>query len=139
MTCKVEYIDHDADAGIIVQANTLRGLFRCSALAMLDIILDRKKIESKTTRIISIGASSVDLLLVKFLSAILGEAQIEGFGVFDVEIGEMNETAVVAELSGKKGIPPGAIKTEIKLVTYHQLDVHRDEDGKWHARVIFDL
>ena len=81
----------------------------------------------------------IRLLLVSFLSEVLSLVQLDGFAVCDIEIGETNEGMAVAEASGHRGIPEDTIKTEIKLVTYHQLDVHQDDDGKWHARVIFDL
>lgn len=139
MSAKLEYIDHDADAGVIVVADTLAELFRASALGMLDIVIDRKKVDSLTTRIIAVEAESTDLLLVKFLSEILAEIQVDNFAICDVEMGEIDENSAVAEISGQRNLPAGSIRTEIKLVTYHQLDVHRDADGKWHARVIFDL
>jgi SHS2 domain-containing protein len=31
------------------------------------------------------------------------------------------------------------VYTEIKSVTYHQLEVRQKEDGSWRAQVIFDL
>ncbi len=139
MSYTIEPIEHDADAGLEILADSLPELFRAAALGMLDIILDRSKIESRTTRLVAINAESVDLLLVYFLSEILSLVQVEAFAIFDVEIGEINEKMAVAEVSGHPEIPENVLKTEIKLVTYHQLDVHKGEDAKWHGRVIFDL
>ena len=139
MTHSIEYIDHDADAGLIVLASSLRELFRASAIGMLDIILDRSRIESQAARLIAARSDSTELLLVDFLSELLSLVQMDRFAVLDIEMGEMDENFTIAEVSGQCGIPEDAIKTEIKMVTYHQLDVHRSVDGRWHARLIFDL
>ena len=139
MSYTLETIDHDADAGLTICADSIAELFRATALGMLDIVIDRNRIESRTTRIVSATAESADLLLVDFLSELLSLVQVNNFAPFDIEIGEITETSIIAEVSGQRVIPDAALKTEIKLVTYHQLDVHRDEDGKWHARIIFDL
>ena len=139
MSIDIEAIDHDADAGFEITADSLPEIFRAAAMGMLDIILDRGKLESRTTRLVAVEGESADLLLVNFLAEILSIVQGDRFGIFDIEMGEVDENLVVAEVSGQRGIPEDAIKTEIKQVTYHQLEVERTESGVWKARVIFDL
>jgi len=59
--------------------------------------------------------------------------------MFDIEMGEVTEKLAIAEVSGQRGIPMDAVKTEIKQVTYHQLKTEKNKTGQWVARVIFDL
>jgi len=139
MSYKIAAIDHDADAGIAVQADTLEELFRASAIGMLDIVLDRGMLECRELRLVPAHADSVDILLVNFLSEILALVQVDRFAVCEVAVSDINDNTLIAEVLGQRELPADSVKTEIKLVTYHQLDAHRDDSGKWHARVIFDL
>jgi SHS2 domain-containing protein len=51
----------------------------------------------------------------------------------------IDETRLSARLAGERlDYDRHEFETEIKAVTYHQLTV-RQENGRWSARVIFDV
>ncbi|HHS50108.1 MAG TPA: archease [candidate division Zixibacteria bacterium] len=139
MAFSVERIDHDADIGIAVTADSAEELFRASAMGMLEILLDRSEVESRTVRIVSASSTAMDLLLVDFLSEILDLVLFDRFAVQDVQIGELSDKFIVAEIAGQRELPEGAIIREIKGVTFHQLALERTESGEFTARVIFDI
>jgi len=138
MGFEIEYIDHDADAGLDISADNPVEIFRGAALGMLDLIIHRDMVESRTSRIIHAASKNKDLLLVEFLSELLYLVQVEHFAVTDVQIGNLENDTIIAEATGHKDIPQSYIKREIKDVTYHQLKFEK-LDIKWKARVIFDL
>ncbi len=139
MAFSVERIDHDADIGIIVRAENIEELFRGAALGMLEILIDTAKIESRTIRIVSAKGKKTELLLLNFLSEILDLVLYDGFAALDVQVGEVSENFVVAEVAGQRTLPENAIIREIKGVTYHMLSVGETVEGGFEARVIFDL
>jgi SHS2 domain-containing protein len=59
------------------------------------------------------------------------------FREFKIEsVGEDGLRAMVRGEPFQKGVH--VIKTEVKAVTYHQIEV-RKENGRWRAQIIFDL
>ena len=81
----------------------------------------------------------MDELLVAWLSELLYLYEVEGLLLCDFALTEIDEGSV-------KGVATGEefdenrhdIKTSIKAVTYHQLEI-KEQDGLWQAQVIFDI
>jgi SHS2 domain-containing protein len=136
---RFEILDHTADIGLIVYGSNLKALFENAGEAFFHLITDLKKVRRRVERRINIGGESLDRLMVDWLSELLYLHDVENllFKGFKVEsIGEDGLRAVV------KGEPfqeqTHVIKTEVKAVTYHQIEV-RQENGGWRAQIIFDL
>ena len=136
---KYKLIDHTADLGIEVYGKDLKELFQNAAEALFEIICDLSKVSESIEKKISVDGEGLEQLMVVWLGELLYIHDMEGvlFRRFEIEeIGDakVNATAYGEEFSKDRHI----IKTEIKAVTYHQIQV-RQEKGKWMSRVIFDL
>jgi SHS2 domain-containing protein len=136
---RFEILDHTADIGVIVYGEDLKALFENAGKAFFHLITDLRKVRRRIERKIVIEGESLDRLMVDWLSELLYLHDVENllFKEFKVEsVGEDGLKAIA------KGEPfqerVHVIKTEVKAVTYHQIDV-RQQKGHWRAQVIFDL
>jgi SHS2 domain-containing protein len=133
-----QFIDHTADVGILVIAPTLEGLFETSALALTELITSVDSVSCRTVRQFQFEEDEVEVLLVSWLQELLYLLETEGliFGRFQVNL---RDSLLEASAWGEPFDPDiHTVKTEIKAVTYHQLEVVRTDRG-WQAQVIFDI
>jgi len=136
---RFEILDHTADIGIIVYGEDLKALFENAGEAFFHLITDMKRVRRSVRRRIEIRKESLERLMVDWLSELLYLHDVEYllFREFKIEsVGEDGLRAVVRGEPFQKGVH--VIKTEVKAVTYHQIEV-RKENGKWRAQIIFDL
>jgi SHS2 domain-containing protein len=132
-------IEHTADLGIETEATDLPSLFAAAGEAFYSLIADPSGIEPKEEITISATGEGWDDLFHAWLCELLAQFNLKGF------IGKRCETTRV-----EPGLVEGRVQgetldlkrhrffTEIKGVTYHGLKVWQ-ENGTWHARVIFDV
>jgi len=136
---KYEIFDHTADVGIIVHGSTLEEMFEKAAYAMFDIIVYADRIEPVRKVKVSISSPTLEDLLVDWLSELLYVFSTELFVMnkFEVRIKEEGEYHLNAVCWGEayKRKKHG-IKTEIKAVTYHELEIDK-ENG--YLKVLFDI
>lgn len=136
---RFEVLDHTADIGLIVYGGDLKALFENAGEAFFHLITDLRWVKSRIEKRIHIGGESLERLMVDWLSELLYLHDVENllFKVFDVEsVGEDGLEAVVKGEPFQEGVH--VIKTEVKAVTYHQIEV-REEKGRWKAQIILDL
>ncbi len=136
---RFEILDHTADIGLIVYGGNLKSLFENAGEAFFHLITDLRKVRRRVERRINIGGESLDRLMVDWLSELLYLHDVENllFKGFKVEsVGEGGLMAVVKGEPFQQKIH--VIKTEVKAVTYHRIEV-RQEKGGWRAQVILDL
>jgi len=136
---RFEVLDHTADIGLVVYGENLKALFENAGEAFFHLITDLRKVRRRVERRIKIGGESLDRLMVDWLSELLYLHDVENllFKGFKVEsIGEDGLMAVVKGEPFQQKIH--VIKTEVKAVTYHRIEV-RQEKGGWKAQVILDL
>jgi SHS2 domain-containing protein len=132
-------IEHTADLGIEVEADTPQELFRRAGLALFALMVSLERVETREEREQVVQADGWEELLHDWLSSLLHQFLQDGFIAASVTIAELDATRVRARLAGEKlDYDRHAFETEIKAVTYHQLMV-KQEDGRWRARVIFDV
>ena len=135
-----EILDHTADLGILVIGADLESLFQNAAHAMLQIMMDFQPERTGRTRNISVEAADLPDLMVHWLSEILYLFEGENQWVIGTKIHNITSVHLDAQI---ETIPFSSIMhehlTEIKAVTYHQIEVLRDNAGVWKARIIFDL
>lgn len=134
-----ELLDHTGDLGVRVWAEDVKGIFYEAARALFAIITDLETVMVRVKRKIRVEASTVDELLVAWLSELLYIYEVEGLLFCDFTLTEMDEKRVTGVATGEEfdeGRHP--IKTSIKAVTYHQLEI-KEKDGRWQAQVIFDI
>ena len=136
-----EIIDHTADIGIKVEGSSIEELFVSAAEATFDLMVSSKRPYIPSIEVpISVEASSVDSLMVRWLQELLFIFEKRRLVLSRFFIDSISEGAVSG---AAKGIPFDSTrhrqKLDIKAVTYHNLVVGRDEGGLWRAEVIFDI
>ncbi len=133
-------IDHTADIGIHVTANTLKELFAEAAAAMFELITDLSKITPRRKKKISVTGLDRHDLLINWLRELLSFWTIDVLLLKQVEILDMDETRITADVVYDSYAPDKYdINKDIKAVTYHGVSVDQTNDGGWEATVIFDV
>ncbi|MDP2941166.1 MAG: archease [Candidatus Omnitrophota bacterium] len=134
-----ELIEHTADIGIRVKGKDLKQLFKNAALAMFEIIGERKNKELPGQETIAIeqSAQGLDELFVNWLNELLSLSATKELIFSDFQIKNLDQHRLQAVAAGSS-IKNYRINTEIKAATYHQLKIERSKGG-WVAEVIFDV
>jgi SHS2 domain-containing protein len=134
-----ELLDHTGDLGIRVWATDIKGIFQEAARALFDIITDLEKIAVHLSREVVVKRDGWEELLVAWLNELLYLHEVGGLLFCDFVLSELDERRIKAVAKGEE-FERGrhCIKTSIKAVTYHQLEV-KEKDGRWEAQVIFDI
>lgn len=135
----VEVLDHTGDIGIRVTAPTREALFLEAARATTDIMVDASGARRQRGRDFVVEAEDPASLLRAWLSELIVAFSAEGLICVDVDIRSLDDRRLVAQATGDEYDPERhPLRTELKAVTWHQLDVRRTADG-WEAQVIFDV
>jgi len=136
---KFRFLDHTADLGILVYGKDLRELFTNAGEAFFTIITDLQMVRESTERTIQIESSNLEDLMVNWLGELLYLHDVDGLLFKSFSIDELRDGTMRARARGEVFQEERhVIKTEIKAVTYHQIQV-KEERGRWRARIIFDL
>ena len=134
-----ETFDHTADVGLAARADSPTELLEALAGCMCDLVCPRKNVSPDNKRTIAVEAPDFEALTVDFLEAVLATIQVDRFAVASIKVTSVTQTSAATELIGSELDPQRhEILTEIKAVTYHELEVV-ERDGQWSARVILDL
>ena len=136
---RFEILDHTADIGLIVYGENLKTLFENAGEAFFRLITDLKKVRRRVEKRVEIKGEDLKRLMVDWLSELLYFHDVENllFKGFKVEsVGENGLKAVVKGEPFQEGVH--VIKTGVKAVTYHQIEVRKEKRG-WRAQIIFDL
>ena len=134
-----QLIDHTADLGLLVTGTDPADLFVKAGMALFDILTDVAVLKGSVTQSVSVQGDGWPDLMVNWLRELLylwsGEEKL----VHSIAVQALKETALTATVRYDLFIPAQhLIKSEIKAVTYHQLQVHPADRG-WEARIIFDV
>jgi len=137
-----EILEHTADIGIAAYGKTKREVFINAAKGMYNIITeDKRGFNENFSHNIKLRAENLEGLLVVWLSELLylSETKLVVFNRFEIE--ELSDYQLTGKVFGKRIDQSGhKIKREIKAVTYHRLEIKKDnESGLWRAQVIFDI
>ena len=133
-----EFIDHTADAGIKVEAPTLENLFETAGLAFTELVTSVDSVNCRVERRFNLEEDDIETLLVSWLQELLYLLDTEDlvFGRFQVKLDGFSLEGVAWGEHFDPNVHP--MKTEIKAVTYHQLEVSRSDKG-WQGQVIFAI
>jgi SHS2 domain-containing protein len=130
-----EILEHRADLKIRAFGKTREELFSNMLKGMTDSLKPEMD-DVATKRIIKISSPDLGALLVDFLNEVLYLTQANKEIYSDVDFKKLTNIELEAELLGKKTKRFGE---DIKAATYHDLDVHRKDEGTWEATVLFDV
>lgn len=134
-----EEIDHTGDVGIIVRAPELKELFVRAARGMFSVLTDLDGVEARESRQIRLEADDREALMVAWLSE-LNFVHCTKYVLFSAfTIDHLDDYLLEATVGGEPIDPERhTVYTEIKAVTYHQLELQETEQG-WVLQIIFDM
>lgn len=131
-------IEHTADMGIEARGESRSELFLQAALALREMISGAEA-APREERSVEVEGGDVAELMVRWLNEILFLFETRGFFPAEFRIEEVGEDRLRARVLGEPFDPERHfVEREVKSVTYHQLEVGR-EDGMWRARIFVDL
>ncbi len=131
--------EHTADLGVEIYGTDERALFRNAALALSDIMTDRRRLRGREEREIVAEGGDREEMLVNFLREVLYLYNGEGWLLQDCVISEMNTFHLRAAATGEPfARGRHTMEVEIKAITYHRAQIQRAEQG-WTGRVICDV
>lgn len=137
-----EILEHTADIGIAAYGKTKREVFINAAKGMFEIIAgENKTLKENFCDKIKLEADNLEGLLFAWLNELLYISETKLVVLNKFEIKDLSNNKIEAEVGGAKINPPSVkIEKEIKAVTYHRLEIKKDEEsGLWRAQVIFDI
>jgi len=136
---RFRFIDHTGDLGIEVYGQSLKELFENAGQAFFLVITDSSRVQQKVERVITLPFEDLGTLMVDWLGQLLYLHDVDGILFCQFEVKKIEAGSFVASAWGEF-FQEGrhVIRTEVKAVTFHQLEV-RERRGRWHARVILDL
>ncbi len=131
-------IEHTGDVGIEIEADSRSELFRRAAIAIARLMVDTTGVRPIETRDLSIPGTDDADLMHDMLSALLQTFLVDSF-IWSTAAVDEDSGGLKVRLRGERFDPSRhEFRREIKAVTYHELSV-RNVDGRWFARVIFDV
>jgi SHS2 domain-containing protein len=139
MKYKYKLTDHTADFGIHVYGLDSKELFANAAWAVFDLITEMDQLTGLDSCDIEVSGDDWPDLMINWLREVLYLWNGKELLVKKARILSLSETELSATLEYDPFNPDRhVIKTEIKAVTYHQIQVNSSPAG-WEARIIFDI
>lgn len=142
-----ELLNHTADVKLRAYGASMPQLFIHAMQGMFTIIkpsspdcyYDHDQLRCDTfsvSRTLSVESSGYDYLLADFLSDVLYLSSVHHEVYLSADIPMLTESYLQSCLYG---VPVQSMALEIKAVTYHDLAIHRHEQGGYFADIVFDI
>lgn len=131
-----------ADIAFEARGRSLNELFEQAALALSDIMADRKKVKKTRKKAVKLTAETVDTLLYDFLSELLYIKDVDSltFSGCTVNVAEKKgKWELKAVLVGEKiDLKKTHLRNDVKAITMHMFEVSQTKQG-WKAVVVVDI
>jgi len=141
MSHSYKFIDHTADIAFEVSADSYEELFTASAEAWKEAVLENPQINGKEERKIIIKEDSLEELLVSFLNELnflfLSKKWIFN-SIKNISVKNNGVWKLNSVLLGEPLLKEHIIKSEIKAVTFHQMDIKKINNN-FTTRIVFDI
>jgi SHS2 domain-containing protein len=138
----VETFDHTADVGLRVTGVDLDDLFRTAAGGVFDyIVANRDAVRVAAREPVELDADTPARLLLAWLNELIFRFETGHtlYTAFDVRVAD-DGRSLRAEVGGEPiDRDRHELDHEVKAVTYHGLDLRRENGGGWVAEVILDI
>lgn len=132
-------LDHTADLAIQVFGTDLKELFANAAEAMFEQILDTSTVQGREQTGIEVTGTDWPDLMVNWLKELLFLWNGREMLVKTTDILSLREYNLAAKVTSDPYDPDRhVIDSEIKAVTYHQIEVMSGPRG-WESRIVFDV
>jgi SHS2 domain-containing protein len=129
-----------ADVAFRVSASTPSALFKVSATALTDVMVDRASLRASLKRTIEVEAEGLDGLLYDFLTQLIVMKDVDSllFKKFDVRVAADGKS-LVCEASGEEiDRERNRLRNDVKAVTMHMFGVTHRKD-RWATTVVLDI
>jgi len=134
---RYQKVNHTADLGILVEADTVEDLFVTFAQAMFENMIEGK-LRKETEMRIELSSSDQKELLLDWLRELLYLFEVKGFIPVEYNLSIMKKR-LKARLKGDTFNPSRHTAfLEIKIPTYHQFQLERTGEGL-KGQIIFDV
>ncbi|MFA6385097.1 MAG: archease, partial [Candidatus Omnitrophota bacterium] len=133
-------IEHTADIGVAVEAGDLAGIFVNAAVAMFDIMAERRAAvppESRSKLNVTLSAARPDELLIRWLNELLSLSGAKGLIFVDYQVHHLDDKCLDISVVGEN-VSYYRFNAEIKAATYHDLKLVK-QASSCKAKVIFDV
>ena len=141
MSFSHNFIDHTADIAVEVEADTIEELFLASAEAFKEAVIENDfRSECENYKLV-LDSHSLETLLVNFLNELNFRLIIERKifnNISEIKVHQVGVNWYFECVLKESGVIEEKIKTEIKSVTYHQMEIKK-ENGKYSTRIVFDI
>ncbi|WP_117238043.1 archease [Thermus sediminis] len=137
----VRPLDHTADVGFYLEAESLEGLFQAALEGLLQVMFQNPPQGGKRRKRVVLEGEDLETLLVRYLNELIYLIQTKGLvpGKARVRL-EAKEGGfrLTATLYGEPFREEFGFQGEVKSATFHGLSV-RQEGGRFLAQVILDV
>lgn len=141
MSSSYNFIDHTADIAVEVNASSIEELFTASALAFREAVVESNIEDRGKSFALKLDSYSLEALLVNFLNELnfrlISKKKIFN-NISDIKIHRIDDDWNLECSLLEKNIDEDKIKTEIKSVTYHQMEI-KEINGEYSTKIIFDI
>jgi SHS2 domain-containing protein len=138
MSGKFEIIDHTADTGIEIEADSWEDFFEAAAQGFIALSFGEAKPGQGTATPLELREDTTEDLVVDLLRYLLVRVDADNVRINDVRILHAWAKGLAAEVYESPIESEDEIDLHIKAVTYHGLKLKK-EDGTFKIRVIFDI
>ena len=150
-------LDHPADIFLEIRGPDFPRLFENALYAFYDHVVELGSVNPHRELLLQVSAPSAAEALRRLLTEALYHFETEGFvgAAAAVEVASADGSAEAARTANAQDLAGMQVKahvfgekadkalhnllTEVKAVTYHQLEVSGRDDGGWTARVLLDV
>ena len=136
----IQYLEHATDAFILVTAPSLTDAFTLAGQSMVDTTLDKKTIEEKEQRTITVSGKDLRYLLFNWLEEVNYQLITEGFAIarFSLDISKNSTYKLKSTIFGEPiDLKKHHFKVEIKAPTFHMMEIK--QNGQVTMRFLLDL
>ncbi len=136
---RIQVHSHTADVRYTIEAQQLKELFKTALQCMNRLLHHTICHETELRELkISLETKAMDrsVLLIDFLSDVLTECHLQKAIFCDMTITQLDQNLIRADLYGTK---IDQFEEDIKAVTYHEAEVHKNNHGNWQTNLIFDI
>ena len=139
MTSGFKLLDHPADLGIEAWGETVAQAFEQAATGLMSVIVDLSSVGTQASREVTLQASDLEVLLVKWLTEVLYLYDGESFVGREFNIDPLQDSTLRATIRGEEfAAEKHATQLDVKAVTYHQLNVEQAATGA-RVQVFLDI
>ena len=141
MSSRYNFIDHTADIALEVAADSIEELFTASAQGFKEAVVEAEPVITKEEFQLKLNSHSLESLLVSFLNELnfrlISKKKIFN-NIDEIKIYRADFNFNLECILRENDVDENKIKTEIKSVTYHQMEIKK-ENGKYSTRIVFDI